>query len=72
MTRITNALNKALSTAEALLEDADKLIKLKAIHALSQTSAALLKVLEVGEMEARVADLEAAELERSDAEQESE
>lgn len=60
LTRITNALNKALSTAEELLDDPDKTLRLKAIHALGQTSTALMRVLEVGEQEARLAAVEEA------------
>lgn len=66
MTRVTNALNKALDTAEALLDDEDKLLRLKAIHALSQTSATLMKVLEIGEQEARLAAVEEALLAAED------
>ncbi|WP_155299111.1 hypothetical protein [Deinococcus kurensis] len=68
LSRIAAALHKALEMAEGLLDDDDKGIKLKAAHALSQTSAALLRVLEVGEMEARLAEVELAELARQDRE----
>ena len=64
LTRVANALNKALDTSEELLADEDKTIRLKAVHALGQTTTALLRVLEVGEMEARLAELEIAELAR--------
>lgn len=66
LTRVTNALNKALDTAETLLDDEDKLVRLKAIHALGQTSTALLRVLEVGEQEARLAAVEEALLAREE------
>lgn len=65
LTRVANALNKALDTSEELLADEDKAIRLKAVHALGQTTTALLRVLEVGEMEARLAELEIAELARN-------
>lgn len=66
--RIAEALHKALAMAEDLLDDDDKAVKLKAAHALSQTSTALLRVLEVGEMEARLAEVEMAELARQERE----
>ena len=66
LTRIAKALHKALAMAEELLDDSDKTIKLKAAHALGQTSTALLRVLEVGEMEARLAEVEMAELMRQE------
>ena len=68
LTRIARALHKALDMAEGLLDDSDKAIKLKAAHALGQTSTALLRVLEVGEMEARLAEVEMAEMLRQEQE----
>ena len=58
--RIANALNKALDRAEEMLDDDDKQLRLKATHALTQTSIALMRVLEVGEQEARLAAVEEA------------
>lgn len=68
LSRIAQALHRALEMAEGLLDDDDKGIKLKAAHALSQTSTALLRVLEVGELEARLAEVEMAELVRQERE----
>ncbi|WP_291426705.1 hypothetical protein [Deinococcus sp.] len=60
LNRIVNALNKALDTAEEMLDDEDKLLRLKATHALTQISIALMRTLEVGEQECRLAAVEEA------------
>jgi hypothetical protein len=61
---------KALRTAEDLLDGATTLaeageghegVQLRAIHAISQASGQYAKLLEVGELEARIAALEAGE-----------
>ena len=61
---------KALRTAEDLLDGATTLaeegeghegVQLRAIHAISQASGQYAKLLEVGELEARIAALEAAQ-----------
>ena len=51
---------RAMSAADDVLDDraADAALKLRALHALTQASSAYLKVLEVGELEARMAALE--------------
>ncbi|HLA64453.1 MAG TPA: hypothetical protein VK610_08485 [Rhodothermales bacterium] len=50
---------KALGRVEEMTADTDKGLALKATHALVQVAGVYLKVLEVGEMEARLAELEA-------------
>jgi hypothetical protein len=54
----------ALEHAEAVMRDAaaegDAALVLKAVHATTQTTAAFARVVEVGELEARLAELEAA------------
>jgi|GEM_PF-2601587 len=52
----------ALQTAEDLLREDDPALKLKAIHALSQVAGTYARVYEVGELEARLAALEAAQV----------
>ena len=49
---------RALTRAGELLEEEDPALSLKAIHAISQGVGAYAKVLEVGELEARIAALE--------------
>jgi hypothetical protein len=50
---------RALLEAErVLLESDDDELSLKAVHAVSQASGQYLKLLEIGELEARVAALE--------------
>ncbi|ACO45090.1 hypothetical protein DEDE109153_13120 [Deinococcus deserti] len=68
LTRIANALMHALEVAEELLYDDDKVLRLKAAHSLSQTASAAMKVLEVGELEARLAEVEQVELARQERE----
>ncbi|KQR27261.1 hypothetical protein [Deinococcus sp. Leaf326] len=58
--RITNVLNKALDRAEEMLDDEDKAYRLKAIHSITQAASSLMRVLEVGEQEARLAAVEEA------------
>lgn len=52
---------RALAAADDVLADrkADATLKLKALHALTQASGAYLKVIEVGELEARLTAIEA-------------
>lgn len=66
LTRIAEALTRALESAEELLDDEDKNIRLRAAHALSQTASTMMRVLEVGELEARLAEVELAELARQE------
>lgn len=49
---------RALTRAGELLEEEDPLLSLKAIHAVSQGAAAYARIVEVGELEARIAALE--------------
>ena len=58
---------RALTRAGDLLEEEDPLLSLKAIHAVSQGAAAYARIVEVGELEARIAALEAAGGEGEDA-----
>ncbi len=51
---------RALSRAGELLEMEDPALSLKAVHAVSQGAAAYARIIEVGEMEARLAALEAS------------
>ena len=51
----------ALERCEMLLEDMDPTIQLKAAHGVFQGASAYAKVLEVGELEARLQALEAAQ-----------
>jgi hypothetical protein len=50
---------RAVLRVEGLTADADKGVQLKAVSVLVQAAQAYVRVLEVGEMEARLADLEA-------------
>ena len=52
---------RALTRAGELLEEEDPALSLKAIHAISQGASAYAKIVEVGELEARIAALEAAQ-----------
>ena len=58
---------KALQRAGDILEDTDPVLSLKAIHAVSQGAAAYARILEVGELEARLAALEDLPCEREPA-----
>ncbi|KEF34101.1 hypothetical protein RDMS_09030 [Deinococcus sp. RL] len=58
---VTGMLWEALETARELLREDDVQVKLKAIHALSQTASSYSRVYEVGELEARLEALEAAQ-----------
>ena len=55
---------RAVEAAEAVLLDAakdgDRALALKGVHALTQAAGAYAKLLEVGELEARLAEVEAA------------
>jgi len=51
----------ALERCEMLLEDIDPSIQLKAAHGVFQGASAYAKVLEVGELEARLQALEQAQ-----------
>ena len=50
---------KALQRAAELLSTEDPHLSLKAVHAVSQCAGSYAKVIEVGELEARLAALEA-------------
>ncbi len=57
--RLQTKLWQAILQAEVvMLKEGDGLVKLKAIHCLSQVSASFLKCAEVGELEARIEELE--------------
>jgi len=49
---------KALERAADILESEDDVLTLKAIHAVSQGAAAYARIVEVGELEARLTALE--------------
>ncbi|WP_034385995.1 hypothetical protein [Deinococcus sp. YIM 77859] len=57
---------RALTRAGELLEEEDPALSLKAIHAISQGAAAYARIVEVGELEARIAALEGASGEEED------
>ena len=61
-------LSSALDHAEAVMKDAaeagDGALVLKAVHSITQATGSFAKLVEVGELEARLAELETA-LERS-------
>ena len=48
----------ALKTAHSLLNEEDSVMKLKAVHGVTQAAQGYAKLWEVGELEARVAALE--------------
>lgn len=50
---------RALTRAGELLEQEDPVLSLKAVHAVSQGASAYARIVEVGEIEARLAALEA-------------
>ena len=52
---------KALQRAGDILESEDDALSLKAIHAVSQGAAAYARIVEVGELEARLSALEGGE-----------
>ena len=52
---------KALQRAGDILESEDDTLSLKAIHAVSQGAAAYARIVEVGELEARLTALEGGE-----------
>ena len=49
---------KAFQRAGVILDNEDDALSLKAIHAVSQGAAAYARIIEVGELEARLAALE--------------
>ena len=49
---------KALERAGTILDNEDDVLSLKAIHAISQGAAAYARIVEVGELEARLSALE--------------
>lgn len=51
---------RALTRAGELLEQEDPMLSLKAVHAVSQGASAYARIVEVGEIEARLAALEAS------------
>lgn len=57
---------RALMRAGELLEEEDPAHALKAVHAVSQGASAYARIVEVGELEARLAALEAAGSEGED------
>ncbi|WP_146160583.1 hypothetical protein [Deinococcus arcticus] len=57
---------RALTRAGELLEEADPAHALKAVHAISQGAAAYARIVEVGELEARITALEAGQGEGED------
>ena len=57
---LTRVLWRAVLEAQEIMDHADvDEMKLRAIHAISQTSSAYAKLLEIGEFEARLAAVEA-------------
>lgn len=52
---------QALERAAELLGEEDPALSLKAVHAISQGTSAYAKIIEVGEFEARLAAIEAAQ-----------
>ena len=52
---------RALQRAAELLEEEDPALTLKAVHAVSQGASSYAKLVEVGELEARIAALEIAQ-----------
>lgn len=56
---VAEKLWRALETAEALLEESQPELRLKAVHAVTQAAAAYARVYETGELEARLEALEA-------------
>ena len=52
---------KALQRAGDILDNEDDTLSLKAIHAVSQGAAAYARIVEVGELEARLSALEGGE-----------
>ncbi|MVN85170.1 hypothetical protein GO986_00085 [Deinococcus sp. HMF7620] len=52
---------RALTRAGELLEEDDPAHALRAVHAVSQGAAAYARIVEVGELEARIAALEAGQ-----------
>lgn len=70
LTKMRRALWRAVEAAEAALMDGaaagDAAAVLKAVHAITQASGAFARLVEVGELEARLAELEAALAARAD------
>ncbi|AWR85671.1 hypothetical protein [Meiothermus taiwanensis] len=55
-----SALKRGLKTAVNLLEDGDPQVRLRAVHATAQAASALIKLAELGDLEARLETLERA------------
>lgn len=55
-----SALKRGLKTAVNLLEDGDPQVRLRAVHAAAQAASALIKLAELGDLEARLETLERA------------
>ncbi|MGK0618628.1 hypothetical protein [Meiothermus cerbereus] len=55
-----SALRRGLKTAVNLLEDGDPQVRLRAVHATAQAASALIKLAELGDLEARLETLERA------------
>ena len=70
LTKMRRTLWRAVEAAEASLLDAaaaeDAAAVLKAVHAITQASGAFARLVEVGELEARLAELESALAARAD------
>lgn len=58
--RAASALRKALKVAAGLLDSPEPELQLRAVHATSQAASALAKLAELGDLEQRLAALEAA------------
>lgn len=59
VSRLQQKLWQAILQAESvMLKEGDDVLKLKAVHCLSQTATSFLKAVEVGELEARLEELE--------------
>ena len=60
VSRLTVKLWQAvLQTESVMLKEGDDALKLKACHCMAQVAASFLKAIEVGELEARLEELEA-------------
>ncbi len=62
LTDMRRKLWQAITTAEDVLLDdqSDAVMQLKAVHAITSASTAYAKLIEVGELEARLSELEAS------------
>ncbi|MBZ0160969.1 MAG: hypothetical protein K8G79_12695 [bacterium] len=61
----TKLWQSVLQAESVMLKEGDDVLKLKAIHCLSQVAASFLKCVEVGELEARLEALEQQERRRT-------